>query len=337
MSALLTKALNEREEIVDIETVVPGKFCNCICPNCKKPLIAKNRKPLEEAKREHHFAHYKGCLCEASDETVLHQLAKEIIVEEKSLMFPVSEHGDKPSGLVHFVKVEQEKRDEKFGFRPDVEAIMENGERILIEFYVSHEIPPKKRNIIVKNNLKCIEVDLNYVTIGKREIRSFLLDESENRSWIEAAEPLTQGESKENYSLYSRNPWHIKAIEYLKKQFDEGEITIGRNSSIYNLREYGYDICELSKMYRKFRLDLLLYRSKKENKGRISLSVRGRRRNQGHKTPTDLRVIDIIIRNESDYNRLIERDNICCTDDFIMYEGFNFNLKNLTHSNTVSQ
>ena len=322
MSALLTIALNERREYVGIETVVPGKLCKCICPNCKNPLIAKNRKPLEEARRGHHFAHYKGCRCETSDETLLHQLAKEIIVEEKSLMFPFSEHGDKPSGLVRFVKVEQEKWYEEYAIQPDLEAVMENGEKILIEFFVSHEVSSKKRNIILKNKLKCIEIDLNYVKIDKREIRSFLLEESEDRSWIEAPAQLNQGDSKENYSFYSRNPWHEKAIEYLKKQFDEGETIIEWYGEKYNLREYKYDTCEPSRMYRRFRLDLMLYRSKMDDKGNIAISVRGRRRNKGHKTPRDLRVIDIIIRNEDDYTRLIERGDLSCEAGRIIYEGF---------------
>ena len=108
MSAFLTIGLNDKGEKVNIDDAAHGKACNCFCPICHKPLIARNSKPLNEAKRVHHFAHSKGCNCEASDETVLHKLAKQIILEEKALMLPTFDSSNKPSGLIHFQSVEQE-------------------------------------------------------------------------------------------------------------------------------------------------------------------------------------------------------------------------------------
>lgn len=322
MSALLTTGLDKNGELVNIEDVAYGKKCDCICYICGNPLIAKNKVPLDIAKRAHHFAHHPGCKCEAADETILHQLAKDIICEEKTLMLPKTAKGDKPSGLVRFRSVEKEKWDEEYKIKPDIDAITENGERIMIEFYVSHHIPSKKRNIIVKNNLNCIEVDLNYVALDKKAIRSFLMENADDRVWIG---PIynERRESEGGLSFYSRNPWHDKAIDFLKEQFSKGTLCIGENK-IYNLRDYAYDVCEPSKMYRKFSLDLLLSRSKKEDKGFIALSIRGRRRNEKHRTPRNLRVIDIVIRNEEDYKRLVEKNNLCCEDRFIIYEGFNF-------------
>lgn len=144
MSTLLTVARDKDGKEVGIEEVAHGKACNCFCPSCKKPLIAKNSIPRAFARRAHHFAHQKGCLCETNDETVLHQLAKEIIKEEKSLMLPQSKSGSRPSGIVHFRSVEVEKWDDLYKFRPDTEAITEDGERILIEFLVTHEVSQKK-------------------------------------------------------------------------------------------------------------------------------------------------------------------------------------------------
>lgn len=320
MSAQLTIGINERGEKVNIED---AHNCVCFCPICHHRLIARNRIPLELAKREHHFAHEKGCLCEANDETVLHQMAKDIIIEEKTLMLPPSEDDSRPSGLVHFATVEKEKRDNIYGFRPDVDAITEKGERILIEFYVSHKVSSKKRNVIISSKLNCIEIDLNYVEIDKNVVRSFLLNDTDNREWVEETEKKFG--TGDGNSFYMRNPLHLKAVDYIRQLFDDGKLCVASMlGQSYNLKQLGYDICEPSKMYRKFKSDLLLFRSKKNEKGYISISLRGRRRNEGHKTPRNLRVIDIIIRTEREYNLLVESATLCEDRHSIIFEGFNF-------------
>jgi len=63
----------EREgTLLHIDQVDRGIKCNCVCPACKKPLVA--RKGL---KKKHHFAHYPGANC--SSETVLHALGKHLL------------------------------------------------------------------------------------------------------------------------------------------------------------------------------------------------------------------------------------------------------------------
>lgn len=187
MSAKLTVGLNENGKIITIEEAAQGKKCNCFCPICKSPLIAKNKVPISLAKHDHHFAHYKDCPCKANDETVLHRWAKEVLSEEKALRLPEG-NGRIQSGLIHFINVEIEKRDETYGFRPDAEATLENGEKLLIEFYVSHKVTAKKRKIIEENRLNCIEIDLNHVEIDKDAIRSFLTDEIVYKEWIGLAD-----------------------------------------------------------------------------------------------------------------------------------------------------
>lgn len=323
MSAFLKRGIDKYGNLLSIEEVATGKNCNCYCPECKNPLIAKNSIPKEFAKKEHHFAHQKGCLCEASDETLLHSIAKDIIFEDKAIMLPVSESQRIPSGLVHFRSVEMEKWNDEYGCRPDLEATLENGEKMWIEFYVSHKVPHKKRSIIIKNRINCIEIDLNYVEIDKAKIRSFLMNMTDNREWIRPFE--SKGKSKidnDDNNPYPSNPLHNKAIHYIKEVFDKGELIINWNGKFFNLRNLYYDVCEPTNDYRKFKTDLLLYRSQKRDKGIIAVSIRGRRRNFNHKTPRDLRVIDIIVRSDMDYNRLIERKYLFDNQDSIIFEGF---------------
>ena len=86
-----------------------------------------------------------------------------------------------------------------------------------------------------------------------------------------------------------------KTRDILKEIFDKGTITIHPypNSS-FNLRNLGYDICEVNTKFLGFKSDLLLYRSKKEDKGYISINIRGRSRWEYIDRPKNLRVIDII-------------------------------------------
>ena len=240
----------------------------------------------------------------------------------KALMLPPSENGNKPSGLVRFVSVDEERWDDKYKFRPDAEGITENGERILVEFYVSHMIPNKKRKIIVENNLNCVEIDLNYVDINEEEIRFFLLNEIDNKEWVKPTEK--NKEADESYSIsYSRNPLHAKAIELIKKRFDDGILYISSGSYYYDLRNFGYDVSSPTNYYRKFRTDLILSRSKGKPE-RIAISIRERRRNEFHKTPNRLRVIDIIIKEQADFERLSATKYLTDDGRFIIFEGLNF-------------
>ncbi|MBQ3259649.1 MAG: hypothetical protein IJA66_01005 [Alistipes sp.] len=74
---VLTYALNELGQLVHIDSVPNGMHCNCICPACKEPLVAKNGG----LKKIHHFAHQSGASCLYAAETILHLLAKTKIQE----------------------------------------------------------------------------------------------------------------------------------------------------------------------------------------------------------------------------------------------------------------
>ncbi|MCQ2243057.1 MAG: hypothetical protein MJZ32_02245 [Bacteroidaceae bacterium] len=317
MNEYLTHAYNENKVLVHVDSVENGKACNCTCPHCNNPLVAKNGG----RKYKHHFAHLKGIECEDAYETTLHLLAKKVLTEEKMIMLPISEDENQLSGLIHFVDVEQEKKFDGSNIRPDVIGTMVNGEKILIEFYVSHRVTYNKRDFILQNNLKCIEVNLNYVEMEESAIRSFLINETTHRDWIKKYEKRTEGDGYGSYS--TRNPLHKKSIDFLKRKFDTDTIKIFvRNlrtgGNTHNLKSLGYDTCELSSSsFRGIKPDLLLYRSSKNDKGHIAICVRGRRRSSDFEVPTNLRIIDIIIRDEHDYNTLTENDTI--------REGYSYN------------
>lgn len=290
-------ALDEGGALVHVNDVAKGAKCACHCPHCDAPLYAKNAG----TQREHHFAHAHGHECEGAYESSLHLLAKEILQKTGRIMLPNSNGGYFPTGSVRIRNVEIEKWDDCYGIRPDAEGIMDNGERLLIEFYVSHKADGKKRQIIVDNHLKCIEIDINYQALDKAELKEFLTGTDEDRKWIVSMPPPHKSKG-ESFS-YGRNPMYEKTRDILKEIFDGGTITIHPYAMSYyhpdkpfDLRQIGYDVCEVNTKYRGFKSDLLLFRSQKEDKGHISINIRGRRRSEDFRSPKGLRIIDIIFK-----------------------------------------
>lgn len=320
MSAILTYAKDKNNQLVHIDDVENGSACNCYCPHCKKPLYAKNGGEI----REHHFAHYHETDCGNNDETTLHLLAKEIIMEEQCIMLPPSDDKDYPSGLVKLHNLKKEQWDNVYGIRPDIEGIMDNGERLIIEFFVSHKVQRKKNDTIVNNNLKCIEIELNFFNIDKSSIREFLVNSDKNRKWVTNNIDSIKGDG---FGISNeRNPLHEKAIEFIKKKFDEDTIEIMpfNNYKQFDLKEeYGYDTCERNiSVYRNFKYDLKIFSKEKEDLDDIYISIRGRRRNPDNEIPKDLRVIDIIIRDENDYNKLTSHYFLKNDDDKYIFYNF---------------
>lgn len=304
MSALLTYAHDKNKKLVHIEDAAYGNKCECFCPHCGSPLDAKNGGSI----REHHFAHSHGHECKGAYETMLHLLAKEIISETNVIMLPDSENDKFPSGLVKLSNVEVEKFDTTYNIKPDLEGILPNGERLLVEFLVSHKVDKKKHDIIVNSGLKCIEIDLNWQDGRKDSLKQFLTCCSDFRKWIE---PYEEKAGDDGFSFsYPRNPLHEKAIEYLKNAFDSNDIIISPFNTDYGLKKYKYDICEAHANFRGYKSDLLFFRSTCEDKAYISISIRGRRRNEGQKIPPKLRMIDIIIREERDLDSLMNGGHV---------------------------
>lgn len=326
MGAFLTYALDEGGALVHVDDVAKGMKCGCHCPHCEAPLYAKNAGQI----REHHFAHAHGHECEGAYESSLHLLAKEVLQETGRIMLPNSNGGHFPTGSVRIRNVEIEKWDDRYGIRPDAEGILDNGERLLIEFYVSHKVDGKKRQIIVDNHLKCIEIDINYQALDKAELKEFLTGTDEYRKWIVSMPPpKSNGES----FSYGRNPMYEKTRDILKEIFDDGTFTIHPYARSYfhsdwpfDLRQIGYDVCEVNTKYRGFKSDLLLFRSQKDDKGHISINIRGRSRSEDFRYPKGLRIIDLVFKaigtEENTRQRLKDGDLIGDLGMAVEYYGF---------------
>ncbi|GEM_PF-6661478 len=170
--------------VLDVQN---GLSCQCHCPGCGAPLVAKNGG----ANVMPHFAHANGMACSGAHESMLHLLAKEILAEEKAIMLP-------PYGFVYegclqrFSAMEIEQRTDYSMLQPDVVGVQKSQQsgresRLWIEIKVTHEVGSDKYLQIKQLNIACIEVDLSKFTqddIKKEDIKNFLLKSTESRYWI---------------------------------------------------------------------------------------------------------------------------------------------------------
>ena len=69
--------------MVTPDSVPNGLGCDCVCRDCRLPLIAK-----QGAIKEWHFAHACGAECPGGVESAIHQMAKQMIMDRQYIYVP---------------------------------------------------------------------------------------------------------------------------------------------------------------------------------------------------------------------------------------------------------
>lgn len=187
---LLTYAMYQ-DELVHISGVANGQACNCICPACRRPLIAKNNANNIKAP---HFAHNIGISCSTAYETALHLLAKKVFQSIKILRTPDYHYDYKNQNedslfrkgeKVSFDTVELEQRRTTNSGSIVVDAIgYINKKELLVEFAVSHFADDVKRQKLKLLNQPCIEVDLSEHSLDEDLLKKFFLSKSACIYWL---------------------------------------------------------------------------------------------------------------------------------------------------------
>ena len=182
---------------VEVSEVEFGLACSCVCPSCKRPLQARKGKI-----RSHYFAHDPSAgafVCASAFETSIHPMAKEILKDDGSLVFPglaikrtaedlTGKHHTKEiqieeAGRQSFESVELEKRLDDI--RPDIIAYID-GDPLAIEVAVTSFVRKEKKQKIRKLGLPAVEIDLSSVsyTTTKEELRNLINSESTKKVWL---------------------------------------------------------------------------------------------------------------------------------------------------------
>lgn len=186
---LVGKKLQKKEErflrlalkeynIVSIDDVENGKRCNCICPECFSPLVAKNKGKI----KTHHFAHALESVCSGGIESALHLLAKDLLLKTKQIFIPdfkyyfeefrVEKVLIKSNRVFTFetVKLEEKISIENETIIVDALCITDN-KQLIIEFAKTHFIDEAKKEKLKKLGIACLEIP---ISSGEQERKEFL-------------------------------------------------------------------------------------------------------------------------------------------------------------------
>lgn len=190
----LTYAIDKATgHLVSVTDVSNGESCNCICPECKEPLIARQGKHNTWS-----FAHSKDSQCNPHKafESMIHILSKEIIYEQKAIATPDYIMDGKiifQARILQFAKVEIERKDDQSNLRPDCIGHYINKNDIDVEIWIeinnTHSVDEIKHKYLQDKKIYCIEIDVNQFNndeFSKETLTKYLLHDFNPfcRRWV---------------------------------------------------------------------------------------------------------------------------------------------------------
>lgn len=203
-------------EIIHIDTVDEEreKRKDCFCTKCNKKLEAV--LDFQDYERSPFFRHSDKSNCEGAQETALHLLGKQILLDHTKINLP-------QLGILEYSNPVAEKRVEKI--KPDV-SVVSNNKPFYFEVFVSNEVNSKKEKYIIKNNLNCVEIDLSKNKESSlEEIYFKVLEDVLNKKFIHYLSEEDLKRKKEQMEAFE------KCINFLKNHW--GKIILFVVSIIY--------------------------------------------------------------------------------------------------------
>ena len=160
----------ESGEIVNVEQVIKGDACNCICIKCGGALQAR-----KGGSRQHHFKHIVGAEC--NPETILHKTAKKVFQEFDCFKLPE----DKGYFFYSDVKEEQWLVNQK----PDIILIGQD-KNVHVEIAVTSFIDSKKEKKIIDSGYYTIEIDLSKLErdCSFEKLKTIIIEEIDRKELI---------------------------------------------------------------------------------------------------------------------------------------------------------
>jgi hypothetical protein len=173
--------------LTHVSQVPSGIACNCTCPACDAPLVAKKGHL-----KLHHFAHAKDSDCASALETALHLAAKSILSQRRQIVLPeVKTHfwnSRYSCVLAHeqtyfLERVDVEKR---VGLIiPDL-LVYIRGRPIAIEVRVTHAVDKPKSAHYRSLSLSALEIDLSQAprSLTFEELEPLVVGPGPHKMWV---------------------------------------------------------------------------------------------------------------------------------------------------------
>ena len=200
--------LNEFNHLVHVSEVNRGLACQCRCVVCEEPMIARQGNI-----RGHHFAHASNREpCDSSHESMLHRYAKQLIVQARGLVAPITPAVAQFLGLsdteslrvLHsLASVEEEVT--MGTIRPDLLVVSRDGVQVAVEIAYSSFCDLVKIAAFEAHSLPALEIDLSRFTpenFDPDEVKEAVIRSVAHKTWIwPTAAPLAS-----DLNLVPKNP-----------------------------------------------------------------------------------------------------------------------------------
>jgi hypothetical protein len=158
----LPYALDANDRMVAVEDVPRGDDCDCRCPACLAPLRSKKGDIISW-----HFAHQVEGDCPKAYETMVHKLAKQIILYATEITLPpvMAVHNFRnrliqDKSIIQFTTPRAEVWLDDIDKRPDIMLQTSDGP-LAVEIWVTHQCPAEKRQALAASDLKAVEINLS--------------------------------------------------------------------------------------------------------------------------------------------------------------------------------
>lgn len=145
-----------------ISEVLSGLVSGCVCPACGTPLVAYKGKS-----KRHHFGHHADRACSGAMETALHEFAKQVLMDSRSLMLPplLARCGEVTEPIANARAFAYEGVASEVtmpNMRPDI-VVWRGETKLLVEVAVSHSCEDIKLERLRERRLASMEIDLSKV------------------------------------------------------------------------------------------------------------------------------------------------------------------------------
>jgi hypothetical protein len=181
---VLVFALNNLGVLVSISEVANGLACECICPNCNDPLIARNAGK----KVAHSFAHTSKAETRKCLMTALHKFAQNYFKSGQSIDLPQYKHTylgiTKTKSVKHLLihNASIEYSVDVFSIDVKLETLIG---KIFIEIRVTSDCSVKKIAYLKANKLPTLEFNLSKL-VGRpyEEVIDILSNADQHAEWL---------------------------------------------------------------------------------------------------------------------------------------------------------
>lgn len=212
-----------------IADVPKGKSCQCICPGCNTPLVAR-----KGPKNTWHFSHSVAVEC--NGETALHKAAKQILVQEANLINEIQLPANQTSEIIKrdclgypcsikialnekgsFLMLEGQDEVKISGdIQTDVFLTGEGYQTLSVEIYVTHKKNENDHHKYSEIRQNSIEIDLSMLSwdANYEKIKSAVLWNAP-REWVYSEENENKMESARNdleKFISDKNDQYIKEL-----------------------------------------------------------------------------------------------------------------------------